>query len=134
MGVPAYNIASSVNLIMAQRLTRKLCPICKEKEDLPKEVLLEEGFTEAEVAEGLTLYKAVGCEKCVKGYKGRVGIFEMLPVSEGIGQLILESGNAIQLKEQALKEGHYYDLRRAGLKKVKQGITSLEEINRVTKD
>ena len=134
MGVPPYNIASSVNLIMAQRLTRKLCPICKEEEDLPKEVLLEEGFTEAEVAEGLTLYKAVGCEKCVRGYKGRTGIFEMLPVSEGIGQLILENGNSIQLKEQALKEGHYYDLRTAGLKKVKSGITSLEEINRVTKD
>lgn len=134
MGIPPYNIASSVNLIMAQRLTRKLCPLCKQDEDLPKEVLLEAGFTEAEVAEGLTIYKAVGCEKCVKGYKGRIGIFEMLPVSEGIGQLILENGNAIQLKEQALKEGHYYDLRTAGLKKVKKGITSLEEINRVTKD
>ena len=134
MGIPPYNIASSVNLIMAQRLARRLCPLCREKEELPKEVLLEEGFTEAEVAEGLTLYKAVGCDKCIKGYKGRVGIFEMLPVSEGIGQLILESGNSIQLKEQALKEGHYYDLRTAGLKKVKQGITSLEEINRVTKD
>jgi len=134
MGIPPYNIASSVNLIMAQRLTRKLCPLCKAREDLPKEVLLEEGFTEAEVAKGLTLYKAVGCKKCVKGYKGRSGIFEMLPVSEGISQLILESGNAIQLKEQALKEGHYYDLRTAGLKKVKKGVTSLEEINRVTKD
>ena len=134
MGIPPYNIASSVNLIMAQRLARKLCPVCKEQEDLPKEVMLEEGFTEAEVAEGLTIYKAVGCEKCVKGYKGRIGIFEMLPVSDGIGQLILESGNAMQLKEQALKEGYYYDLRTAGLKKVKKGITSLEEINRVTKD
>jgi type IV pilus assembly protein PilB len=134
MGIPPYNIASSVNLIMAQRLTRKLCPLCKQREDLPKEVLLEEGFSDAEVAAGLTLYKAAGCDKCVKGYKGRIGIFEMLPVSEGIGQLILESGNAIQLKEQALKEGHYYDLRTAGLKKVKRGITSLEEINRVTKD
>jgi len=134
MGIPPYNIASSVNLIMAQRLARKLCEHCKQHEDLPKEALLEEGFSEAEVAEGLTIYGAVGCNRCVKGYKGRVGIFEMLPVSEDIGQLIMENGNAIQLKEQALKEGYYYDLRAAGLRKVKSGITSLEEVNRVTKD
>ncbi|WP_456449293.1 type IV-A pilus assembly ATPase PilB [Thiolapillus sp.] len=134
MGIPPYNIASSVNLIMAQRLGRRLCEHCKEVEDLPRTALLEEGFTEAEVAAGLTIYKAVGCDRCNNGYKGRVGIFEILPVSEGIAQMILEEGNAMQLKEQALKEGYYYDLRTAGLLKVKNGITSLEEINRITKD
>ncbi|BAO43521.1 type IV-A pilus assembly ATPase PilB [Thiolapillus brandeum] len=134
MGIPPYNIASSVNLIMAQRLGRRLCDHCKEVEDLPRTALLEEGFSEAEVASGLTIYKAVGCDKCNNGYKGRVGIFEILPVSEGIAQIILEEGNAMQLKDQALKEGYYYDLRTAGLLKVKNGITSLEEINRITKD
>ena len=134
MGIPPYNIASSVNLIMAQRLARRLCEHCKQPEDLPKTALLEEGFSEAEVAEGLTIYKATGCDHCNKGYKGRVGVFEIMPVTESIGQLIMENGNAIQLKEQAIKEGYYYDLRTAGLLKVKNGITSLEEINRVTKD
>ena len=134
MGIPPYNIASSVNLIMAQRLGRRLCEHCKEPEDLPRTALLEEGFSEEEVAAGLTIYKAVGCDKCNNGYKGRVGIFELLPVSEGIAQIILEEGNAMQLKEQALKEGYYYDLRTAGLLKVKNGLTSLEEVNRITKD
>ncbi|WP_456376963.1 type IV-A pilus assembly ATPase PilB [Thiolapillus sp.] len=134
MGIPPYNIASSVNLIMAQRLGRRLCEHCKEPEELPRKALLEEGFTEADVASGLTIYKAVGCDKCNNGYKGRVGIFEIMPISEGIAQIILEEGNAMQLKEQALKEGYYYDLRTAGLLKVKNGLTSLEEINRITKD
>ncbi len=134
MGIPPYNIASSVNLIMAQRLARRLCEHCKEPEELPRKALLEEGFTEAEIDEGLTIYKAVGCDRCTNGYKGRVGVFEILPVTEAIGQLIMEEGNAIQLKELALKEGYYYDLRTAGLKKVRAGITSLEEINRITKD
>ncbi len=134
MGIPPYNIASSVNLIMAQRLARRLCENCKAPEELPRTALLEEGFTETEVAGGLTIFKAVGCDRCTNGYKGRVGVFEILPVTEGIGQLIMEEGNAIQLKELALKEGYYYDLRTAGLKKVKDGITSLEEINRITKD
>ncbi|WP_456373286.1 type IV-A pilus assembly ATPase PilB [Thiolapillus sp.] len=134
MGIPPYNIASSVNLIMAQRLARRLCENCKTPEELPRTALLEEGFTEKEVAEGLTIYKPNGCDKCTNGYKGRVGVFEILPVTDGIGQLIMEEGNAIQLKELALKEGYYYDLRTAGLKKVREGITSLEEINRITKD
>ncbi len=134
MGIPPYNIASSVNLIMAQRLARRLCEHCKEPEELPRKALLEEGFSEAEIDEGLTIYKAVGCDRCTNGYKGRVGVFELLPVTEAIGQLIMEEGNAIQLKELALKEGYYYDLRTAGLKKVRAGITSLEEINRITKD
>jgi len=133
MGVPPYNIAGSVNLIMAQRLARRLCEHCKAPEDIPEEALLEEGFSESEVAEGLTIYRAVGCDRCNGGYKGRVGIFEVMRVSEEIGRIIMENGNAIQLKDQALKEG-YYDLRRAGLRKVKAGVTSLEEVNRVTKE
>ncbi len=133
MGVPPFNIASSVLLIMAQRLARKLCPYCREEDDLPREALIEEGFTEEEIAEGITAYKAVGCDRCVDGYKGRVGIFQVIKVSEVMGRLIMEGGNSIQLADQADKEG-YSDLRRSGLRKVKAGITSLLELNRVTKD
>jgi type IV pilus assembly protein PilB len=133
MGVPPYNIASSVNLILAQRLARRLCEHCKEPEDLPREALLDEGFTEQDLAERFTVYKPVGCERCTKGYKGRVGIFEVMPVSEAIGRIIMEGGNSLEIRDQALKEGGR-DLRRSGLRKVKEGLTSLEEINRVTKD
>jgi type IV pilus assembly protein PilB len=133
MGVAPFNIASSILLIMAQRLTRRLCPHCKQPEDLPREALLEEGFTEEEIDEGLTVYRPVGCERCTKGYKGRVGIFQVMKVSEAIGRLIMEGGNAMQLADQARKEG-VADLRQSGLRKVKAGITSLEELNRVTKD
>jgi type IV pilus assembly protein PilB len=133
MGIPTYNIASSVNLILAQRLARRLCEHCKEPHELPREALLEEGFTEDDLREGVTVYKPVGCDRCTMGYKGRVGIYEVMPVSEAMGRIIMEGGNAIQLKDQALKEG-LSDLRRSGLRKVKAGLTSLEEINRVTKD
>jgi type IV pilus assembly protein PilB len=133
MGVPPYNIASSVLLIMAQRLARRLCPHCKKPDDAPKEALLEEGFTEDEIEGGLTVFKPVGCPQCTKGYRGRTGIFQVMPVSEDIGRLIMEGGNAIQLAEQGRREG-VSDLRSSGLRKVKAGITSLEEINRVTKD
>ncbi len=133
MGVPPFNIASSILLIMAQRLTRKLCPHCKQPEDVPREALLEEGFREDEVDEGVVIYRPVGCERCNKGYKGRIGIFQVMKVSEAMGRLIMEGGNAIQLAEQAKREG-VADLRQSGLRKVKAGITSLEEINRVTKD
>jgi len=132
MGVPPYNIASSVNLIIAQRLARRLCNNCKKKVDIPREALLEEGFREEELGE-LTLYSAVGCEQCADGYKGRVGIYQVMPVSEAIGRIIMENGNAMQLADQASKEG-VADLRTSGLKKVQHGVTSLEEINRVTKD
>ena len=132
MGVPPFNIASSVNLIMAQRLARRLCEHCKTPDDLPKETLLEEGFQEQEIKD-LTVYKPTGCEHCTQGYKGRVGIFQVMPVSEKMGKLIMEGGNSIQLMAQAEKED-VYSLRVAGLNKVKEGITSLEEINRVTKD
>ena len=133
MGVPPFNIASSVLLIMAQRLARKLCPHCRVEDDLPREALIEEGFTEEEIAEGITVYRAVGCDRCVDGYKGRVGIFQVIKVSEEMGRLIMEGGNSIQLADQAEKEG-YADLRQAGLRKVKAGVTSLTELNRVTKD
>jgi len=133
MGVPPYNIASSVLLIMAQRLARKLCPHCKRPDDVPKEALLEEGFTEDDIDSGLVVYKPVGCPQCTKGYKGRTGIFQVMPVSEDIGRLIMEGGNSLQLAEQGRREG-VNDLRQSGLRKVKAGITSLDEINRVTKD
>jgi len=133
MGVAPFNIASSILLIMAQRLTRKLCPSCKQPEEVPREALREEGFTDADLDEGITVYRPVGCERCTKGYKGRIGIFQVMKVSEAIGRLIMEGGNALQLAEQAAREG-VANLRQSGLRKVKAGITSLEEINRVTKD
>ena len=132
MGVPPYNIASSVNLIIAQRLARRLCNSCKKQVDIPREALLEEGFKDEELGD-LTLYSPVGCEQCAEGYKGRVGIYQVMPVSEAIGRIIMENGNAMQLADQAKREG-VADLRTSGLKKVRDGVTSLEEINRVTKD
>lgn len=132
MGVPPFNIASSVVLIMAQRLARRLCVHCKKVEKLPKEILLSSGFREDEL-DSLTLYGPVGCEHCVNGYKGRVGIYQVMPVSEEISRLILEGGNSMQLSEQAKAEG-VKDLRESGLSKVRVGITSLEEIDRVTRD
>ncbi|KAA6186901.1 type IV-A pilus assembly ATPase PilB [Thiohalocapsa marina] len=133
MGVAPFNIASSVLLIMAQRLARKLCPHCRQPEELPREALLEEGFTEDEIDAGITLYKPVGCEQCVNGYKGRIGIFQVIQVSEAMGQLIMGGGTSFQLAELAAQEG-FADLRRSGLTKVKAGLLSLQELNRVTKD
>lgn len=132
MGVPPYNIASSVNLIIAQRLARRLCNNCKQPIDIPNEALLEEGFREEDLT-GLRLYGPVGCDQCADGYKGRVGVYQVMPVSEAIGRIIMENGNSLQIAEQAKKEG-VADLRESGLKKVKDGLTSLDEINRVTKD
>ena len=133
LGVPPFNIASSVLLIMAQRLARRLCGHCKVPDDIPREALLEEGFTPADIEGGLSIYRAVGCEHCNNGYRGRVGIFQVMSISEEIGRLIMEGGNAIQIAAQARCEG-VWDLRQSGLHKIKAGITSLEEINRVTKD
>jgi type IV pilus assembly protein PilB len=133
MGIPAFNIASSVNLILAQRLARRLCEHCKTVDDVPRDALLEEGFSDKEINVGVTVYKAVGCDKCTKGYKGRVGIFEVMPVSDAMGKLIMEGANSIQIRDLAKSEG-LQDLRASGLEKVKAGVTSLEEINRVTKD
>ena len=133
MGVPPYNIASAVSLIIAQRLARKLCEQCKITDEVPDEALLEEGFSKAELKD-LKIYKANGCDQCSNsGYKGRIGIFQVLPISEAMGNLIMENGNSIQLAEQAKEEGHA-DLRSSGLEKVRVGILSLEELNRVTKD
>jgi len=133
MGVPPYNIASSVNLIIAQRLARRLCPQCKEAVQVPNEALIKEGFSKEDVAKGITVFHPKGCDQCNEGYKGRVGIYQVMPVSEAMGRIIMEGGNAIQLADQAKKEG-IPDLRQSGLKKVKDGVTSLDEINRVTKD
>jgi type IV pilus assembly protein PilB len=133
MGVAPFNIASSVLLIMAQRLTRKLCVHCRAVEDVPPEALIEEGFSQDDIDEGLTIYRAVGCERCTGGYKGRIGIFQVMGVSEAMGRIIMEGGNAMQLADQARREG-VADLRASGLRKVKAGIISLEEVNRVTKD
>ncbi len=100
---------------------------------MPHDALLEEGFSEAEIRQGITVYGPAGCDKCTKGYKGRVGIFEVMSVTDAMGKLIMENGNAIQIRDLAKSEG-LQDLRASGLAKVKEGITSLEEINRVTKD
>jgi type IV pilus assembly protein PilB len=133
MGVMPYAIATSVSLIIAQRLARRLCDNCKEVRDIPREALEKEGFTAEELDAGVTIFgpKDKGCKSCNNGYKGRVGIFQVMEVSEVMGRIIMEGGNAMQIAEQAAKEG-VIDLRRAGLNKVKDGITSLEEVNRVT--
>jgi len=131
MGVKPYAVASSVSLIIAQRLGRRLCKNCKKLEDIPKEALLKEGFSEQDLDEGLEIFAPVGCDQCNGGYKGRVGIYQVMPVSEEIERIILKGGNAMQIGEQSTKEG-IWDLRRSALEKVKQGVTGLAEINRVT--
>ncbi len=131
IGVKPYAIATSVSLIIAQRLARKLCDNCKEAKDIPREALEKEGFDADELEGGLTIYAATGCKSCNDGYKGRIGIFQVMEVTEAMGRIIMEGGNAIQIADQASSEG-VIDLRRAGLNKVKDGVTSLEEINRVT--
>jgi type IV pilus assembly protein PilB len=133
MGVKPYAIASSVSLIIAQRLARRLCSNCKEPVDIPAEALLKEGFTRADVESGLTILHAKGCSQCTNGYKGRVGIYQVMPCTETIGRIMMEGGNSLQIAAQAKSEG-VADLRQSGLKKVKDGLTSLEEINRVTVD
>ncbi|MDJ0795203.1 MAG: type IV-A pilus assembly ATPase PilB [Woeseiaceae bacterium] len=131
MGVMPYAIATSVSLIIAQRLARRLCDNCKENIDVPREALEKEGFTAEELDAGVTIFSPKGCKQCNGGYKGRVGIFQVMEVSEAMGRIIMEGGNAMQIADQAATEG-VIDLRRAGLNKVKDGVTSLEEVNRVT--
>ncbi len=133
MGIAPYNITSSVTLIIAQRLARRLCNKCKRPANLPEKALLAEGFSEAEIAAGFTLYEAVGCDECTEGYKGRTGIYQVMPMAEAIQAIVLEGGNAMQIAEVAQKAG-IRDLRQSALLKVRNGITSLAEINRVTKD
>ncbi len=132
MGVPPFNIASAVNLIMAQRLARRLCPHCKKPIDIPKHALLKAGFREEDLA-GLVIHGAVGCDACNGGYKGRVGIYQVMPVSPAIGEIIMRGGNQLDIQKQAEKEG-VPDLRRSGLKKVKDGVTSLDEVERATNE
>jgi type IV pilus assembly protein PilB len=131
MGVKPYAIATSVSLIIAQRLARRLCDNCKQAQDIPQEALKKEGFTDAEIESGVTVFAAKGCRQCNEGYKGRIGIFQVMEVSEAMGRIIMEGGNAMQIADQAAREG-VIDLRRAGLNKVKEGVTSLVEVNRVT--
>jgi type IV pilus assembly protein PilB len=131
MGVKPYAIATSVSLIIAQRLARRLCSNCKQPMDVPKEALLKEGFTEADVAGGMKIFAPKGCGNCSDGYKGRVGIYQVLPITDSIARIILAAGSAVEISDQAEKEG-VWNLRRAGLEKVKVGLTSLEEVNSVT--
>jgi len=133
MGVKPYAIATSVSLIIAQRLARRLCSHCKTPIDLPREALVKEGFAEAEVMNGMRVYAPKGCTNCTDGYKGRVGIYQVLPITEAIGRIILGGGSAVDIGDQAAKEG-VWDLRRSGLEKVRAGLTSLEEVNSVTVD
>jgi type IV pilus assembly protein PilB len=130
MGVPPFNIASSVHLIIAQRLGRRLCNSCKRPMDIPKPALLKAGFREDEIGT-FSVYEPVGCDACNGGYKGRVGIYQVMPVSEAIGEIIMRGGNQLDIEKQAHKEG-VADLRQSGLKKVKDGVTSLAEIENVT--
>ncbi|HDS1198828.1 type IV-A pilus assembly ATPase PilB [Shewanella algae] len=131
MGVPGYNIASSVNLIIAQRLARRLCPECRQPEDIPEHELLQLGFTQQQINAGFTPYKPCGCEFCSGGYKGRVGIYEVMKMSDEIARTIMEGGNSLQIATTAKQQG-MRDLRLSGLLKVIQGVTSIAEINRVT--
>jgi type IV pilus assembly protein PilB len=131
MGVKPYAIATSVSLIIAQRLARRLCSNCKVPMDIPKEALLKEGYSEAEVAQGIKIFAPKGCTSCTDGYKGRVGIYQVLPISDAIARIILAGGSAVEISDEAAREG-VWDLRRAGLEKVRSGLTSLEEVNSVT--
>lgn len=132
MGVAPYNIASSVSLIIAQRLARRLCEHCKTPVDVPNEVLIQEGFNESNMS-NLQIYEATGCDHCTNGYKGRIGLFEVLVVSKKIGEIIMTGGTALDITRRALEEG-MVTVRQSGLHKVKNGLITLEEINRVTKD
>lgn len=131
MGVPAYNVASSVSLIIAQRLARRLCNHCKAEEKLPDAELLQQGFRPEQLP-GLKLFKPVGCDHCTNGYKGRVGIYEVMPVSPKIAEIIMEGGTSLDIAAQADKEA-VNNLRQSGLIKAASGLTSLAEVNRVTK-
>jgi type IV pilus assembly protein PilB len=134
MGIAPYNIASSVELIIAQRLARRLCNNCKQVKDIPHQTLINIGFSPNEV-KTLKIYgpSPNGCDQCNGGYKGRVGIYQVMPISDTMRRIIMEGGNSIQVADQAQKEG-IRDLRQSGLVKVRAGLTSLEEINRVTKE
>ncbi|MFT4718848.1 MAG: type IV pilus assembly protein PilB [Candidatus Azotimanducaceae bacterium] len=130
MGVPAFNLATSINLIVAQRLARRLCA-CKKKLDIPKPALLEKGFSEADIDAGIEIYGPVGCEKCSGGYKGRVGIYEVVKITPAISKIIMEDGNSIEIAAACQEQG-FPNIFQSALVKVKNGLTSLEEVDRVT--
>ncbi len=132
MGVPSFNIATSVSLIIAQRLGRRLCSACKQPADIPKQVLLDAGLTE-ELIENGEFFKPNGCDACNKGYKGRVGIYEVVKITPALSRIIMDNGNSLEIAAIAKDEG-FDNLRTSALKKVAQGVTSLEEANRVTAD
>ena len=133
MGVPSFNIASSVSLIIAQRLCRRLCSQCKElRDDVTPESLIELGFSEEDV-KTVEIYKASGCNSCTGGYRGRVGLFEVMPMSKSIGQIIMSGGNSLDILKQAQKDG-MLTVYQSGLEKIKEGLTTVEEVNRVTVD
>lgn len=132
MGVAPFNIASSVHLIVAQRLGRRLCTSCKKPVDIPREALLKAGFPEKDIGT-FHCYEPVGCDNCTNGYKGRVGIYQVMPISEAMGEIIMRGGNQLELEKQAQKDG-VSDLRQSGLKKVRDGVTSLAEIESLTND
>jgi type IV pilus assembly protein PilB len=133
MGVAPFNIASAVLLITAQRLGRKLCENCKTPADYPREAMLKAGFQETDLDGSWKPYRAVGCSACSNGYKGRVGIYQVMPISEEIQRLILAEGTAMDLASQAQREG-VRDLRQSGLIKVRAGVTTLEEVISVTNE
>jgi type IV pilus assembly protein PilB len=132
MGVAPYNIASSVTLIVAQRLARRLCHHCKEQDSIPSEELLNQGFSKNDL-DDLVVFRAAGCDRCTLGYTGRIGIYEVMPISTKIRHLIMTGGNALEIAEEARQEG-ISSLRQSGLRKVRAGLTSLEELHRVSKD
>ncbi len=131
MGIPAFAIATTINIIIAQRLARRLCIHCREAVDIPADALLAEGFSETDVTRGFKVFRAVGCDQCNSGYRGRTGIYQVMPISDAMKRLIMDGANAIALADQSRREG-IVDIRQSGLKKVRDGITSLEEINTVT--
>lgn len=134
MGVASFNIATSVNLVIAQRLARRLCKVCKKPTEAPRQSLLEMGFTEEDLDNPENvIYEPVGCSECREGYKGRVGVYEVLKITPEISRIIMEDGNAIQIKDIALTQG-FRDLRRSGIMKVLQGLTSVQEMYRVTSE
>jgi type IV pilus assembly protein PilB len=133
MGVPAFSIATSVSLIIAQRLARRLCSSCKEPIDIPGETLLKEGFTQDQIDAGITIYQPKGCDKCNNGYKGRVGIYEVVKITPSISQLIMQEADSLAIAKAADEEG-FNDLRKSALLKAIEGVTSLAEVQRVTKE
>lgn len=132
MGIPAFNIATSVTLIIAQRLGRRLCSACKQPADIPEQVLLDAGMSKEMIASG-TFFQPVGCDSCNKGYKGRVGIYEVVKITPALSKIIMDGGNSLEIAAVAKEEG-FNSLRISALEKVHQGVTSLEEANRVTSD